>query len=523
MLSRKRSDPDPINQIFEAENSVALLEALGDPQEKEKVEEFLTQRITSKLFELKTDAFVKTVIQNLEPHIWKITSRNDGREENLLHFFINQKFFESIHGLFSTNDPHVAEIIFEQNKAGNTPIMSIFKQKDEDKMEKVKRQIWTIMKKPGNYERIAEASKVLGQRKMSILHLCAQTEDTASLLKILKEIDQSQLQEVIFHKSGEGKTILDMCRDECTVIQILDMLKFPAAEESIKYSDKRNRNLFNCWARRNFHRAIYYIQTRTSKEVFREMVLKKSANRNNPMMVAALHNNKESLDMFLFHVGSHPRLYTEDIDDILHSQDDYGDTLMALVVQQSGRLDAAKNILLDMEKKHHAAEATNTQGQDLTEGRRALTKCLRMYLEPSLEAQNLVNDVENSMPKTCFKKAAIWVKVFLKSLFIPILVLFLDMLFDALLVHQYHSDDDSDYEAHFNICRGINGSDFEQTNFTILEQRMSSTMPFVCSPLALNRLSRLNYSLVFVISPWFIYYIEYCQSDHWQESSQVKI
>ena len=124
------------------------------------------------------------------------------------------------------------------------------------------------------------------------------------------------------------------------------------------------------------------------------MVLKRSTNGNNPMMVAALHNNKESLDMFLFHVGSHPRLYTEDIDDILHSQDDYGDTLMALVVQQSGRLDAAKNILLDMEKKHHAAEATNTEGQDLTEGRRALTKCLRMYLEPSLEAQKLVNDVE---------------------------------------------------------------------------------------------------------------------------------
>ena len=99
----------------------------------------------------------------------------------------------------------------------------------------------------------------------------------------------------------------------------------------------------------------------------------------------------------------------------------------------------------------------------------------------------------------------------------------LDMLFDALLVHQYHSDDDSNYGAHFNICRGINGSDFEQTNFTILEQRMSSAMPFVCSPLALNRFSRLNYSLVFVISPWFLYYIEYCQSDHWQESSQVKI
>ena len=222
----------------------------------------------------------------------------------------------------------------------------------------------------------------------------------------------------IFAKDFDVKKIW-----ECTVIQILDMLKFPAAEESLKYSDKRNRNLFNCWARRNFHRAIYHIQTRTSKDVFREMVLKKSANRNNPMMVAALHNNKESLEMFLFHIGSHPCLYTGDIDDILHNEDEYGDTLLALVVQQSGRLDAARNILLDMEKKHHGAEAAHVEGdpgRDPTEGRWELTQCLRKYLQPSLETQKALNDVENSLPKTTLKKAAIWVKVFLKSLFIQL-------------------------------------------------------------------------------------------------------
>ena len=249
----------------------------------------------------------------------------------------------------------------------------------DKKMEEVRRKIWSITKRPENFERITAASQFLNHRKMSLLHLCTQNGENKvllAILKLLKDIEQQRdvqkIQEVIFHQSGERKTILDMCRDECTVIQILDMLIFPDAEESLKYYDIGNRNLFNCWARRNFHRAIYHVQTRTSEQVFREMVLKRSTNGNNPMMVAALHNNKESLDMFLFHIGSHPCLYTGDIDDILHNEDEYGDTLLALVVQQTGRLDAARNILLDMEKKHHGAEAAHVEGdpgRDPTEGR----------------------------------------------------------------------------------------------------------------------------------------------------------
>ena len=510
-----------IDQIFERESCDDLQRILANEEEKEQLEKFLSTTETSKLFEIKDDAFAKMIIENIEPRIWKIKSKNAGREENLLHFFINQKFYASIAALLAANDPHVNELVFEQNKAGNTPLMSSLTQKDE-KLEEVKRQSWTVMKRDRNSERITPASKVLNQRKESILHLCAQTGEHKGLLKILKAIDPSQVQEIVFQQSGEGKTILDMCKDEHTVIQILEMLNLSKAEESdLKYCDNRDRNLFNNWARVNHHGAIYHLQKNTSKETFREMILKRSKNGNNPMMVAALHNNKETLDMFLFHVGLHQSLYKEDIDGILHDEDKYGDTLLALVIQQSGRLDAARCILLDMEKKLHCAESeggSDVPGQRRTteEGKRDLTRCLRRYLKPSKEAQKALEEVEHSLPKTTFQKILIWTKVFLKSLFIPVLVLFLDIFFDSILVYQYHGEDDDKYETQYQICRGL-----ISTNFTLIEARSSSTMPFVCSPLALDKVSRFNYSLAFVISPWILYYIEYGQSDHWQASSKV--
>ena len=53
------------------------------------------------------------------------------------------------------------------------------------------------------------------------------------------------------------------------------------------------------------------------------------------------------------------------------------------------------------------------------------------------------------------------------------------------------------------------------------EVKWSSTMPFVCIPLALNKYSRFNYSLAFVLSPWIFYHVEYGLSKYWADSVKV--
>ena len=167
-------DVECIDQIFDREDLEALKETLVNPERRKQLQDFLSKGKTSKLFEVKKDAFARTIIENMEPHIWKINSKKDLVEENLLHFFINQKFFVSIGALLSIDDPHVNELIFERNKAGNTPLMYSLTQMSEKladtdkKMEEVRRKIWSVTKRPDNIEKITEASQFLNHRKMPL-------------------------------------------------------------------------------------------------------------------------------------------------------------------------------------------------------------------------------------------------------------------------------------------------------------------------------------------------------------------
>ena len=263
------------------------------------------------------------------------------------------------------------------------------------------------------------------------------------------------------------------------------------------------------------------------------MMLVQSSNGNNPMMVSALHSKKESLEQFLHHICLHRDLYErDDLKKVLHAKDTHGDTLLALVLQQSGRLDAAKNTILDMEKKFHGAETdtdTNTN-EDTAKGKRELLECLKENLKPSVEVQKAINDIENYLPKSFTQKAGIAARVFLKSLLIPVLVLFFDIGFDAILVGTYWDYENDDSQYNHEMCRNttINSTTLRAHNQTSLhediqcEEEKQSAMPFVCIPLALDKFSRFNYSLVFVISPWVFYYIEYCQSVQWEKSVEVK-
>ena len=214
-------------------------------------------------------------------------------------------------------------------------------------------------------------------------------------------------------------------------------------------------------------------------------------------------------------------------------EDKFGDNILALVLQQPGTLDAAKNILLDLEMKHHGVEAQDTTdgGKEAEEGKKDLTECLKKHLQPSVEVQKALNDIDNSLPKGPWKKAGILVRVLLKSFLVPVVLLFLDIFFDAILVDQYRDFEESELENQYNICRahenekgeiierlGTNNTTYQGT---VCERNLSSAQPFVCIPLALKGYPRFNYSLAFVISPWIFYWIEYCQSPYWEKSVEV--
>ena len=105
-----------IAAILEKEDYKGLKDVLNDPEEKDRLNVMLSSDASSKLFKLKNDTFAATIIDQVDPEVWKIESKIEAKGENLLHFCINQGFRFSAIALLTTNHPHASELVFEWNK-----------------------------------------------------------------------------------------------------------------------------------------------------------------------------------------------------------------------------------------------------------------------------------------------------------------------------------------------------------------------------------------------------------------------
>ena len=128
---------------------------MANPEERAKLKDILSKSSPSKLFEIRDDQFAAEIIQRIEPEVWKIKSKNETRGNNLLHYFINEGFYRSFKYLFDTaSSSDLTELVFERNKAGNTPLMSSLTQN----MHAISLKLWQIMQK--DVERFADTFSV---------------------------------------------------------------------------------------------------------------------------------------------------------------------------------------------------------------------------------------------------------------------------------------------------------------------------------------------------------------------------
>ena len=514
-LQRTRKKSGDVNRILRTEDYQGLKKVLADPKEKERFRAAVSSSETSTLFGLKNDTFVASIIDRMDPETWKIKSKIEGRGDNLLHHFINEGYCLSAIALLTKDHPHVTDLVFERNAAGNTPLMSSLKQR----MEPVSHKIWEVMLLRGQ----AKIEDIVSQLN-HILQLCAQNEDNKLLLKILEGIHYQNPQkvcELVFARTTEGRTILDTCRDKDTLIQILKLLEIKTVEEELLHCNNEEKNVLHHCARYDFHEAIFHLQIHLSAKTFKKMIMQRSSEGNNAMMVSALHGNKRTLDILLRHVWlqvSTSTLYKDPfIGEILHDENKLGETLLTLAFLQSENLQNANHSLLEMEKQYH--------GADRDSGILELKACFRKHLRPSRDVQKVLTDIENSLPiSSTIKILAIWIKLFFTSLLIPVALFFFDMFFDAVLVYKYHGDDDNQYRLCREYASGrlSNETVLPSNDATLCEESLILEMPFVCTPLALDNYSRFNYSLTFVISPWVLFFVEFCQSEYWQASRKVK-
>ena len=94
----------------------------------------------SLLFTLSNEHMILNIMNVLAPCQWKMMSRND-LEENLFHHFIKQKMIRAISQLLSFTGQGVEELLFQQDVAGNFPVMTVLTQNIEQSAQ----QIWKHM------------------------------------------------------------------------------------------------------------------------------------------------------------------------------------------------------------------------------------------------------------------------------------------------------------------------------------------------------------------------------------------
>ena len=169
----EEGDPDA-KSVMGTECIFGLQRILKKENGKLQLENLLSPSQSSKLFEVRDDKFAAEIIQNIDPKVWKINSREETTGNNLLHFFINEAFYASLEYLLDSksNQEDLRKLVFQENKAGNTPLMSSLTLNSHEKMNEISQKLLQIMKT--DPERLPESTCTPNKRKMTVLHLSAQ-------------------------------------------------------------------------------------------------------------------------------------------------------------------------------------------------------------------------------------------------------------------------------------------------------------------------------------------------------------
>ena len=258
-------------------------------------------------------------------------------------------------------------------------------------------------------------------------------------------------------------------------------------------------------------------------------------------MTSATYSSRKTLELLLYFLSVFQFIQgddeTLDLDHILHHRNEYGNTLLSLVLQHKDALHVPKIVLLGMENEFHSRE-----------GQEDLTFCFHKNLRPSDDVLRAIQEVEKGKKKGPFTAVWIWIKSFLVTFLIPVGIMAVDILFDVILVWEYYYMNQECLTAQWVGCHSLSS---ETTFDTICgpntterapqgdgmgffcvpknacnELRISQAVQFdelniFCIPLKLDASPRFLYSLGFVLWPWVYYVIEFLQSDVLEKMQKV--
>ena len=480
------------------------------------------------LFKIQEEEVAIEIMQTYNEGSWKVRSVTPGSQETLLHYFITKRFEKALAEILGNESiqKDVEELCFRQDAFGKIPLMVILGQG----MEESALKLWKFMEKLANKEdgageikqKLENAINLRNEGDESIFHLCSYNEQNELLAALVTSnvFSQKYIQDSLVHQSKDGRTPLDLCRHEETILNILD--GFNHSTHKMAWNDLKGKNIFHHYSKKDFNLAIgHLIRILPSAEV-RDMILQKtSSNGNNVLMTSAIHGSRKALELLLYFVSVF-RLSRVDsattIDQILHHRNEYGNTLLSIVLQHKDDLQVPKIVLLSMENDFHSRSGHESE----------LKCCFHQNLDASGDVLRAIQEVEKGNKKGTITIAWIWTQTFLKAFVIPVGIMAVDILFDVFLVQEYFYMDQDCLTAQWIRCHANrNQTSFDPscglnaTGLIVSQDVDVDTLNIFCIPLKLDAKPRFLYSLGFIIWPWVYYLVEFLQSDVFENMSQV--
>ena len=394
--------------------------------------------------------------------------------------------------------------------------------------------IWSKMI-DANHPKFVDIIKSNAVSDQNIFHQCATYHKYKLFRRIADNIwanDEFLAKAIkfsLFQRRSDGRAPFHTLKDESTIMSILNTFsEFKDKETTIVKSfgeslehfimeaTEKNNNSLNIFAKKGFKRVIQWIMNFMKPSDIKDLLLHTNDVRNNAPMVCVVYNQGEILKTFLMWLFSTQHCTKEEIYEFLHQRNDYGETILSLVLQHENTMLVPQHLLLDKEREYHK-EATkeNTMFK--------LTSCLKKNDLRSGEVvttiKRLDDSHENHSRWDMFKMI---LYIIATAFVVPIMIQGFDMWFDGWVVIRYGKLLADEKKHKERLTRSLLQPEFEppppiHLNETQPLCHIDDFKTLLSYPEALSYWPIFNYSLSFIVIPWIFYLIEFFLSRYFKE------
>ena len=235
----------------------------------------------SVIFKIKEEKVAIEIMKTYNGDSWKVKSVNPGTQENLLHYFITKRFEKALAEILGNGsvEEDVKQLCFSPDAFHKIPLMAILSQEMEDSALK----LWKFMEKFANKEdeahemkeRLENAVNIRNENDESIFHMCSYNGQNELLVAICTSqvFSQKFTQDGLIHQSKDGRTPLDLCIHEATVLKILS--DFDNSTHKLAWNDSKGKNIFHHYSKKDFNLAVGHLLRVLPQADVKNMILQR--------------------------------------------------------------------------------------------------------------------------------------------------------------------------------------------------------------------------------------------------------